>query len=87
MKTDAWHEWPEWAKDAVITVTEVCLSMLDAIRVLIRRRFTVECKTFTGEIVGRTETLSDVRVPPIVPRRPQLGYVEASPAPEAPTHE
>ena len=73
---DEWTTWPEWAKDAIVLDTEVVLSWRDALRVLLRRRFSVTSKTFTAAVPGRVHTISRFYVaPPWHSRR--LGTVEA----------
>ena len=78
---DRWIEWPEWAKDAIVTDVDVFLSLRDPIRVLWKRRLTVTSKVFTSAEVGRTHSLSRVYIAPW--RVPKVWEVQ-SPTPEAP---
>ena len=73
---DEWTTWPEWAKDAIVLDTEVVLSWRDALRVLLRRRFSVTSKTFTADVPGKVHTISHCYVAPLWRAR-RLGTTEA----------
>ena len=77
MDFDTWTTWPAWARDAIVTDTDVVLSWRDALRVLFHRRFTVTAKTFVEVPPGRAETISRFGVLPLWPCRPALGMVQA----------
>jgi hypothetical protein len=77
---------PEWAKDAVVVHVDVFLDWKDRLKVLFGCRLTVKSYTFTENLPGRTETVSEVNVWRYRPLPPGWGAVEI-PAPGAPPSE
>lgn len=78
---EEWHEWPDWAKDALLIDTAVQLSWRDRWRALCGRPVRVESKTFLRVVVGDHTTLSRASVAPLWRWRATLGMVEAAPEP------
>lgn len=78
---ERWLDWPEWAKDAVVTDAAIHLDWKDRLLVLLGRPVIVTTKALTEHMVGRTEGRSRVSVLPIPwPwRRPRFGIAEARP--------
>mgnify|MGYP001608600232 CR=1 FL=1 len=72
MDFDTLITWPAWAKDAIVIDTRVVLSWGDALRVLVRRSFTITTKTFVETPPGRAETISRCEVAPLWPQRSSL---------------
>lgn len=82
---DQWVTWPEWAKDALTTETVVRVSLADALWILVRRRFSVDAKTFVPlEIPAPRVTLSRFYVDRRWPWQRRFGMVtSAAPPPPA----
>lgn len=62
---ERWLEWPEWARDAVVTDLSIQLGWRDRLLVLIGRPLLVTTKAMTANVVGRSEGRSRVSVGPI----------------------
>ena len=78
-REEQWYEWPEWAKDAVVTDVQIHLSIRDAIRLLWKRHCSVESKTFTAEVVGRTSSVSRISIPSWREKRhDQIGVIDSA---------
>jgi hypothetical protein len=76
---ERWLEWPEWAKDGVITHVEIHLDWRDRLLVLIGRPVLVTTKALTENVAGRTEGRSRVSVPRIIwpwSRRPPCSVAD-----------
>lgn len=58
----AWHgfapELPEWAKDGVVTITEVRFSIVDRLRILVTGNLSVKTWTACENLPGRVLTTS-----------------------------
>ena len=76
---ERWLEWPDWARDAVVTHLSIQLGWRDRLLVLIGRPLLVTTKALTANVVGRTEGRSRVSVVPIrwPWSRPRIAVAEA----------
>ena len=64
-----WITQPDWAKDGIVVDVDIVLSWQDLLLLIWRRgRFSLTVKTWTadGPISGRMESLTKVRIRPVL---------------------
>lgn len=59
---ERWLEWPDWAKDAVVSDVRIHFDWKDRLLILLGRPVTVTTKAHTEHVAGRTEGRARVNV-------------------------
>lgn len=59
---ERWIDWPEWAKDAVVTDVHMRFDWKERLLILIGREVTVTTKAHTENVAGRTEGQARINV-------------------------